>query len=190
MADDIQGGEKGCYTEHGVSGYGVAVKIHGSELLTDTYIKTMAEEMMLSIAQKCMDRGARCIGHIKSHIRTEAGTMKADTIGVSHGSYSTGTLEYPVKDIYMAVNSIIQGIKEEVVRQATLEGIHEVAEGRGLNVVKEKEHTYFDEFDFVASKQEYIKQLEAQLADEVDEVLEEELTEEVDELIKENGTTK
>ncbi len=187
---ESQSGEKGCYTEHGVSGYGVATKIHGPELMTDAFIRAMAEDMMLAIAQKCMDRGAICIGHIKSHIRTEAGTLKADTIGVSHGSYSKGQLEYSVKDIYMAVNSIIQGIKEEVVREATLEGIHEVAEGRGLTVVKEKEHTYFDEFDFVASKQEYIKQLEAQLADEVDEVLEEEVTEEVDELIKENGVTK
>ena len=57
-------------------------------------------------------------------------------------------------------------------------------------MVKEKEHTYFDEFDFVASKQEYIKQLEAQLADEEEEVMEEEVTEELDELIKENGVTK
>jgi hypothetical protein len=187
---DTQISEKGCYTEHGVSGYGVAAKIHGPELMTDTFIRAMAEEMMLSIAQKCMDRGARCIGHIKSHIRTEAGTLKADTIGVSHGSYSTGKLEHPVKDIYMAVNSIIQGIKEEVVREATLEGIHEVATGRGLTVVKEKEHTYFDEFDFVASKQDYIKQLEAQLVDQVDEVLEEKLTEEVEELVEENGVTK
>ncbi len=170
---DIHSGEKGCYTEHGVSGYGVAVKIHGPEPMTDTYIKAMAEEMMLSIARKCMDHGARCIGHIKSHIRTEAGTMKADSIGVSHGAYSTGSLEYPVKDIYMAVNSIVQGIKEEVVKGTTLEGIHEVAEGRGLTVVKEKEHTYFDEFDFVASKQDYIKKLEEQLVDEVDELIEE-----------------
>jgi hypothetical protein len=187
---DIHSGEKGCYTEHGVSGYGVAVKLSRPEPMEDAYIKTMAEEMMLSIAQKCMDRGARCIGHIKSHIRTEAGTMKADTIGVSHGAYSKGSLEYPVKDLYMAVNSIIQGIKEEVVKAATLEGIHEVAEGRGLAVVKEKEHTYFDEFDFVASKQEYIKQLEAQLSGEVNEVLEEQLTQEVDELIKENAGPK
>ena len=116
--------------------------------------------------------------------------MKADTIGVSHGSFSSGSLEYPVTDIYLAINSIIQGIKEEVVREATLEGLHEVAEGRGLDRIKEKEHTYFDEFDFVASKQEYIKQLEAQLADQVDETLEKEVTEEVDELEKENGLNK
>ena len=72
----------------------------------------------------------------------------------------------PVKDLYLAINSIVQGIPEDAVKAATLEGMHEVADQRGLNVVKEKEHTYFDEFDFVASKQEYIKQLEEQFAAE------------------------
>ncbi len=118
---------------------------------------------MLAIARRCVELGARCIGHIKSHIKTAAGTLKADTIGVSHGAYSTGHLEHPVKELYMAVNSIVQGIKEEAVKAATLEGIHEVAEERGLSVVKEKEHTYFDEFDFVTSKKDYIQKLEDQL---------------------------
>jgi hypothetical protein len=156
--------EHGCYTEHGVSGYGVAAKLSRKKPMDTIFVKKMAEEMMLSIAQKCMDAGARCIGHIKSHIRTESGTIKADTIGVSHGTYSTGKLEYEVKDLYIAINSIIQGIKEDVVKKATLDGLHEVAEEEGVEVIKEKEHTYFDEFDFVASKQEYIKQLEEQLS--------------------------
>ena len=111
-----------------------------------------------------MDLGARCIGHIKSHIRTETGTIKADTIGPTHGSYSKGHLSSPVKELLIAINSIVQGIPEDAVKAATLEGMHEVSEQRGLSVIKEKEHTYFDEFDFVASKQDYIKQLEEQLA--------------------------
>jgi hypothetical protein len=39
-----------------------------------------------------------------------------------------------------------------------------VAAERGLSVTKEKEHAYFDEFDFTASKEEYRRQLEEQLA--------------------------
>ncbi len=163
--DSENNAENGCYTEHGVSGYGVAAKLSRKEAMDSAFVKTMAEEMMMSIAQKCMDSGANCIGHIKSHIRTEAGTIKADTIGVTHGTYSTGKLDHPVKDLYIAINSIIQGIKEEVVKDVTLAGLHEVAEGKGVTVVKEKEHTYFDEFDFVASKQDYIKELEKQLSD-------------------------
>jgi hypothetical protein len=154
----------GCYTEHGVSGYGVAVKLSRKEPMNEAFVKGMAENMMLAIAEKCMELGARCIGHIKSHLKTGVGTIKADTIGVTHGSYSTGTLSAPVKDLYVAINSIVQGIPEEAVKAATLEGMHEVADQRGVSVVKEKEHTYFDEFDFVASKQDYVKQLEEQLS--------------------------
>lgn len=161
--DDLNTTEKGCYTEHGVSGYGVAVNLKRHEQMSDAWVKEMAEEMMLSIAGKCMDLGARCIGHIKSHVMTEAGSVKADSIGVPHGAYSTGRLGHPVRDLYMAINSIAQGIPEEKVKTATLQGIHEVAEKRGLSVVKEKEHTYFDEFDFTTSKQKLIRQLKDQL---------------------------
>ena len=132
------------------------------------FVKKMAEEIMMSIAHKSMDAGARCIGHIKSHIRTEAGTIKADTIGVNHGAFSTGEIDHAVKDLYIAINSIIQGIKEDVVKKITLDGLHEIAQKNGVSVVKEKEHTYFDEFDFVTSKKDYIKQLEAQLSTDED----------------------
>lgn len=154
--------EKGCYTDHGVSGYGVAIKMSHKDPMEDVFIKKVAEEMMMSIAQKCMDLGAKAIGHIKSHIRTEAGTIKADTIGVSHGSYSTGSLTHPVADLYMTINSIVAGIKEEKVKGATLEAIHEVADVEGLTIVKEKEHTYFDEFDFVKPTEEFQRELKEQ----------------------------
>jgi len=160
---NITGENLGCYTEHGVSGYGVAAKISRGEPMTEDFVKSMAESMMLSIAGKCMELGAKCIGHIKSHLRTEAGTIKADTIGVGHGSYSSGQISRPVRDVFIAINSIVQGIPEEAVKAATLEGMHDVAGQHGLFVVKEKEHTYFDEFDFTASKQDYIKQLSEQL---------------------------
>ncbi len=169
MADPVTLDGDGCYTQHGVSGYGVAAKLSRKELMNEDFLKTMAESMMVVIAKNCMDLGARCIGHIKSHIRTDAGTIKADTIGASHGSYSKGHLTKPVKNLFIAINSIVQGIPEEAVKAATLEGLHEVSEQRGLSVVKEKEHTYFDEFDFVASKQDFIKQLEEQLRQTDDE---------------------
>lgn len=157
---------RGCYTEHGVSGYGVAAKLSRSEPMNEPFVKAMAEKMMLTIATKCLELGAKCIGHIKSHLKTEAGTIKADTIGVGHGSYSSGQLSHPVRDLYIAINSIVQGIPEEAVKAATLEGMHEVAGQRGLSVVKEKEHTYFDEFDFTSSKQDFIKKLHEQMLEE------------------------
>jgi hypothetical protein len=152
MSDNTE--EKhGCYTDYGVSGYGVAIKLSRNNPMEDAFVRKIAEEMMLSIASKCMDSGARTIGHIKSHISTEAGTIKADTIGVSHGASSKGNLKHPVNDLYMAINSIVAGITEEAVKDATLDGMHLVAEKDGLTVVKEKEHAYFDEFDFMQSEE-------------------------------------
>ncbi len=166
---DYKETDTGCYTEHGVSGYGVAAKLSRNEAMTEAFLKAMTEQMMLSIADKCIDLGAKCIGHIKSHLKSDAGTIKSDTIGTSHGAFSKGRLREPVKEFYIAINSIVQGIPEDAVKAATLEGMHEVAEQNGLSVIKEKEHTYFDEFDFVASKKDYIKQLEEQLQQTDDE---------------------
>lgn len=154
--------EKGCYTDHGVSGYGVAVKLSRSDPMDDAFVRKAAEEMMMAIAQRCMDAGARAIGHIKSHIKTDHGTLKADTIGVQHGSYSKGSFSGTVTEIYMAINSIVAGIKEEAVKTATLDGMHEIAEFEGLTVEKEREHSYFDEFDFMKSPEEFLRELEGQ----------------------------
>jgi len=156
-------GERGRYTDCGVSGYSLAVTLSRKLSMSDEFVKKMGEEMMLSIAGKCKELGARSIGHIKSHMSTTAGTIRADTIGVSHGAYSAGCLAYPVKDISMAISCVVQGIFEEAVKAATLEGLLEVAEMQGISVVKEKEHSYFDEFDYMATRQEFIRQLEEQL---------------------------
>jgi hypothetical protein len=166
---DTPNDEHGCYTEYGVSGFGVAAKLSRKEPMDEAMVKEMGEEIMLSIADKCMKMGAKCIGHIKSHIRTDAGTIKADTLGTATGAYSHGKMDHPVNDLYMAINSIVQGIPEESVKNATLDGLHEIADKHEMDVVKEKEHTYFDEFDFTTSKQDYIKQLEEQL--KKDEIL-------------------
>ncbi|HKI50146.1 MAG TPA: hypothetical protein VKA69_12515 [Desulfobacteria bacterium] len=159
---EIGNTDKGCYTDHGVSGYGVAVRLTNKQAMTEKQVKDLAEDMMMSIAEKCMDLGAKAIGHIKSHIRTECGTIKADTIGTSHGTYSSGSLVHPVKDLYVAINSIVQGIPEHAVKAATLEGIHEIADQNNIVAMKEKEHTYFDQFDFLMSKEEHQQQLEDQ----------------------------
>jgi hypothetical protein len=163
---DLTSHEKGCYTDHGVSGYGVAAKLKRKNLMGDVFVKQMAEEIMLSIAEKCSELGARAIGHIKSHIHTAAGTIKADTIGIAHGAYSFGKFEFPVKELYLAINSVVQGIPEEAVKAATLESLHEIAEKNQISVIKEKEHTYFDEFDFLDSKQDEIPDLKNTFLDE------------------------
>lgn len=154
-----------CYLDHGVSGYGVAVKLHHDQAVEAAVIGDMLREMMDAIARDCVAMGARFIGHIKSHLVCAQGTLKADTIGIGHPAALHGELTGPAKDLYVAINSIVQGIAEQQVKEATLGAAHRLAEEHGFRVLLEKEHLYFDEYDF-ASDEEYLEQLEAQLASE------------------------
>ncbi|MHB1344109.1 MAG: hypothetical protein ACYCX3_07090 [Thermoleophilia bacterium] len=151
-----------CYLDHGVSGYGVAVKLHHEAPVEASVVGELLREMMDAIARDCMERGARFIGHIKSHLVCAQGTLKSDTIGIGHPAALHGELSGPAKDLYVAVNSIVQGISEEQVKEATLGAAHRLAEEHGFRVMMEKEHMYFDQYDF-ASDEEYLEQLEAQL---------------------------
>ena len=143
---------RGCYTDHGVSGYSVAARFSKKTLMEEGFVREVAETMMLAIAERCEELGARAIGHIKSFIRTDAGTIKADTIGISHGAYSFGHFDHAVKNFDMAVNSVVQGIPEGAVKAATLEGMLQTADRYALTVVKQKEHSYFDAFDALVVK--------------------------------------
>jgi hypothetical protein len=152
--------ESGRYTDNGVSGYSLAVTLSRKTPMSDGFVKKMGEEMMLSIAGKCKELGACSIGHIKSHMSTVAGTIRADTIGISHGAFSAGCLAYPVKDISMAISCVVQGIPEEAVKAATLEGLLEVAEKQEISVQKQKERSYFDAFDLSVTMGNVIGSLE------------------------------
>lgn len=154
-----------CYLDHGVSGYGVAVKLHHDRAVEAVVVGDLLRDMMDAIARDCVAMGARFIGHIKSHLVCAQGTLKADTIGIGHPAALHGELTGPAKDLYVAINSIVQGIAEQQVKEATLGAAHRLAEERGFRVLLEKEHLYFDEYDF-ASDEEYLEQLEAQLASE------------------------
>lgn len=151
-----------CYLDHGVSGYGVAVKLHHDRPVEADVIGALLREMMDAIARDCVERGARFIGHIKSHLVCAQGTLKADTIGIGHPAALHGELSGPAEDLFVAVNSIVQGITEEQVKEATLGAAHRLAKEHGFRVVLEKEHLYFDQYDF-SSDEEFLEQLEAQL---------------------------
>lgn len=156
-----------CYLDHGVSGYGVAIKMHGDTPVSAPEVGDLLREMMDAIAQDCVERGARFIGHIKSHLVCAQGTMKADTIGIRHPAELHGELTGPAKDIYVAINSIVQGISEQDVKEATLGAAHRLSERHSFHVVTEREHLYFDEYDF-ATDEEYMRQLREQFGEHPD----------------------
>jgi hypothetical protein len=88
--------------------------------------------------------------------------MKADTIGIKHPATLHGELDGAAKDLFVAINSIVQGITEQQVKESTLGAAHALAERHGFHAVLEREHLYFDEYDF-QKDEDYLAQLERQL---------------------------
>lgn len=137
-----------CYLEYGVSGYAVAFKLFHSDPIRSEELKEMSRDLMIQIADNCVKKGAKYIGHIKSYLETKEGSIKADTIGVKYGAEVEGKISRPVRCVDLTVNSIVQGIDKGQVRDATLEAAHKIIKVYGFEIEIEREHSFFDRFDF------------------------------------------
>lgn len=138
---------KACYEPFGVSGYAVAFRLTRSEPIDNDMLKEMSGNLMLRITARCIERGAKFIGHIKSYMKTKEGYLKADTIGLDKGAYVESSITGPTSQAYLVINSIVQGIDKSQVKLATLEASNEVLLKYGFNIEIEREHEYFDKFD-------------------------------------------
>jgi len=143
-----------CYVQYGVSGYGVAIKLLSQEAIDSDKLGGFLKDLMVDIAERCQKAGAKYIGHIKCHVQTDEGTLKADTIGAKHGAELHGHIQKPVKTADMAINSIVQGITQDKVKDCTLSATYELAKKYNLQIEEVDEHLYFDEYDYLSRGEE------------------------------------
>lgn len=149
---DSEKKDEGCYEEFGVSGYGVSFNLHRDEPISPHELAEMAAELMESITDECYNKGAKYIGHIKSYLQADSESVRADTVGKKHKANVISTITKPAKDISLVINSIVAGIKETEVKEATLKVTHEVVVKYGFHFEVEQEHLYFDEYDYLSEE--------------------------------------
>jgi hypothetical protein len=135
-----------CYLEYGIGSYAVTFDLFQSKPVSPEELGRMSRDLMLRIADNCVEKGAKYIGHIKSYLKAEEGEIKADTIGVKHGANVESTICKHVKEARLVVNSIVQGIDKSKVQKATLEAIYEIVRAYGFNINVDKEHLYYDDY--------------------------------------------
>ena len=139
-----------CYVQYGVSGYGVATKLSSREAIESDKLGGFLKDLMVEIAERCQKAGAKYIGHIKCHLQTGEGSLRADTIGTKHGAELYGHIQKPVKTGELVINSIVQGITKDEVKDCTLGAAYDLAEKYNLQIEKVEEHQYFDEYDYLS----------------------------------------
>ncbi|MCK4722678.1 MAG: hypothetical protein KAT75_05210 [Dehalococcoidia bacterium] len=142
--------DEGCYVQYGVSGYGVATKLWSEESIDSAMLGAFLKDLMVEIAERCQKAGAKYIGHIKSHLQTGEGALRADTIGARHGAELHGHIQKPVKTGELVINSIVQGITKDEVKDCTLGAAYDLARKYNLQIKEEVEHLYFDEYDYLS----------------------------------------
>ena len=135
--------DEGCYVLYGVSGYGVANKLWSEESIDSATLGDFLKDLMVEIAERCQKAGAKYIGHIKSHLQTGEGALRADTIGKKHGAELHGNIQKPVKD---------------EVKDCTLGAAYDLTRKYNLQIEEVEEHLYFDEYDYLSESDKLDKE--------------------------------
>ena len=150
-----------CYIDYGFCNYSLAFDIfplgaapsasfrvtpQSPEEMSPEELIKMSRDLMLEIANSCIKRGAKYIGHIKSYLKSDEGEIFADTLGVKRTTNVKSTVFKPLKSARLVVNSIVQGIDKSKVKATTVESIYKVMKNYGFNIEVEEERLYYDDF--------------------------------------------
>jgi hypothetical protein len=115
-----------------VKAYAVSYSLSREKAIGSAELRKFAAELMKSISGACMKRGAKVIGHIKAYLEHDSGFLHANTVGESADVTVNGRDGDPVTRFTLVVNSIVYGLPEKTIKDATLSAIEEISSARGL----------------------------------------------------------
>ena len=160
-APNARAEDDACYLDHGVSGYGVAIKLHHDQAGRPGRRRRPAPRDDGRHRPGVRGQGSRFIGHIKSHLVCAQGTLKADTIGINHPARLHGSCPGPPRTCTWPSTPSSRASPKSRSRRPPSAAAHVLAERHGFRVVKEREHLYFDEYDF-QKDEDYLDSLRQQ----------------------------
>jgi hypothetical protein len=97
----------------------VACRLSRDEKIGSGELRGFAGELMSAISASCVRRGAKVVGHIKAYLVHDAGFLHAHTLGEPGDVTIDGRDGDPVSHFKLVVNSVVYGLSEEAVKEAT-----------------------------------------------------------------------
>ena len=122
-----------------IGGYGAAFKISSIRVVEAATFRSTAGQIVKEIAEACMRKGAKAIGHVKLYLKAQSGYLQVDTVGMKYGVHIKGDIAKPERVADLVVNSIIIGLGKTEVASATLNSIRDVIERYGFSMSQVKE---------------------------------------------------
>lgn len=120
-------------------GYGARLEVHSAKAVPPDAVEGLLRRMVAEIARRCLEGGARAIGHIKCYLKTEQGFAKADIVRMRDGAYSESRLDSPVTDGSLVINSILLGLPEDELERITMQTIRSLLSEKGFSLVSDQE---------------------------------------------------
>ncbi len=96
-----------------IKAYAVSCSLSSEKEIESAELRKFAAELMKSISDACMKRGAKVIGHIKGYLEHDSGFLHANTVGESADVTVNGRDGDPVRRFRLVVNSVIYGLAAE-----------------------------------------------------------------------------
>ena len=117
-----------------VKAYAVSYSLSREKEIVSAELRRFAADLMKSISDACIRRGAKVIGHIKAYIEHGSGFLHASTVGESADVTVNGRDGDPVTRFTLVVNSIVYGLPEELIKNATEKAVEETASAFELKI--------------------------------------------------------
>ena len=117
-----------------VEGFGVSLRIQAGKVISAQELELALKELVTSIAEGCLEKGAKTIGHIKSHLKASSGYIKADIVHLSQGAFAQCTLRNGEKEGELVINSIVLGLSRNEIERITLRTAEKVLRAHGFSM--------------------------------------------------------
>ncbi len=103
----------------GINSYGAAFMLCSAEPVSASGLRKFSEALISGTASACIAAGARDVSHIKAFVEHESGFIHADTVGDRLDVKVEGRDGDPTTRFRLVVNTVIFGLSDEAVREAT-----------------------------------------------------------------------
>ncbi len=110
-----------------VKAYAASYCLSREKKIEPVELRRYASELVNAISTSGIKRGAKVIGHIKAYIEYETGFLHVNTVGESSDVTVGGRDGDPPTELNLVVNSIVYGLDEESLKEATEEAIGSVS---------------------------------------------------------------
>jgi len=107
-------------------GYGGIIEIFSEKLLDPATVEELLKRIVTEVGGRCMEAGARAIGHIKCYLKTDRGYAKADIVRLRQGAFAEVRLDGPIRGGTLVINSIVLGLPDGEVERTTKDAIGKV----------------------------------------------------------------